>query len=1135
MKTHLASLLYCVALISFLFSTTFAQKPELVVQTGHSDFIESVVFCPDGKLIASGSRDGIIKLWEVTSGRELRTFLGHSKGELSIEFSPDGKTLASGSWDKTIRLWDVASGKQLRMLTGHSREIAAITFSPDGKILASGSWDKTIKLWDVASGKEVRTLIGHDYFVYSISFSKDGKTLASGSLRVIKFWDVESGKEIRSLTGHSHHVLSVLFSPDKKKLASSSPDGTTRLWDVVSGQEIYSLTIYSRSIGFSPDGKLLAGGSNNGSIRLWDVESGKEVRSIEASYRSLKSLSFSPDGKILASGDDAEDIRLWDVESGKNLKTFARHSFGFERVAFSNDGKVLAHTGYVSNKFKLWKLGDNIELVTLKVGGTFVRPLSISPEGKILATASEKAIELWDVESGKELRTLVNSAAVTQMTFSPDGKILAAGTATSIHIPGAGSSDNEIKLWEVESGKELNTIKHTLNVYSISFSPDGKMLASGSAHRIVMLWDVKSGKWLRTVKTPPNITRSFSFNIVSAVSFSPEGEMLASWNSGQVIELWDAVTWRHLETLDVNAPATKQKALKLFPRLYERVYEGVVAEKFIAERAENGKLKLFEKETHQELASLIALDNEDWAIVTPDGRFDTNRLDDVEGLNWVVFDDSLRALPLAIFMRPLYEPRLLPRLLAYDHFKDAPPFADLNRVQPKVTITDVRKDGPDTAAVTVKVENVEREFPRKNSSLVESGAKDLRLFRDGQLIGYRDGDLLDKQQSAFTGCEPVAGEGKKCQAVFKHLQLPRQASVEEVEFSAYAFNTSDVKSETARHPFPYTNELPARKGRAYLITVGVNSYENPAWNLEFAANDAHLVYDAVSARLRSTGKYDDVIDVLLTSEERVVNGRKVQEKSATKENFRKVLRLLAGEKFSPEEISGVSGAGRIEKATPEDVVMIFYSSHGYRDTERFYLFPYDTGAGDGRDPEAVVPHAISNDDLYLWLRDVDAGDIVLVIDACHAGAVIGEDFKAGPMGSRGMGQLAYDKGMRILAATQPDTTAVEVSYINRNIKIKNGLLTYALIEHGLIEQKADNNKDKLILLPEWLGFGVEDVPKIYQEIKSCLVSGECAETNKGEGVRIRFLSKGEGDSDSQYPHLFDFTRKLQRKRDIQIE
>ncbi|MEH1886537.1 WD40 repeat domain-containing protein, partial [Nostoc sp.] len=206
---------------------------------GHSSKVNSVIFSPDGKILASGSLDKTIKLWDISTGKAIKTLTGHSRWVWGVVFSPDGKTLASGSNDNTIKLWDVSTGKAIKTLTGHSRSVNSVVFSPDGKTLASGSDDKTIKLWDVSTGKAIKTLTGHSRWVWGVVFSPDGKTLASGSNdNTIKLWDVSTGKAIKTLTGHSRSVNSVVFSPDGKTLASGSDDKTIKLWDVSTGKAI---------------------------------------------------------------------------------------------------------------------------------------------------------------------------------------------------------------------------------------------------------------------------------------------------------------------------------------------------------------------------------------------------------------------------------------------------------------------------------------------------------------------------------------------------------------------------------------------------------------------------------------------------------------------------------------------------------------------------------------------------------------------------------------------------------------------------------------------------------------------------------------------------------------------------------
>jgi WD40 repeat protein len=1107
---------------------------------GHTANVSSVAFSPDGQRVLTGSKDDLnstdhsARLWDINTGREIQRFEGHRDGITSVAFSHDGRMVLTGSGnelrdgnDFTARLWDVSTGKQLQIFEGHRRDVMAVAFSPDDNYVLTGSNDSRAILWNRVSGKPVRQFVGHTGFVNSVAFSKNGRFVLTASAahagesdNTARLWSVTSGKEIRQFVGHEDGILSAALSPDGFFVVTGSADHTARLWNASTGKQLVKYVGHTdivRSVAFSSDGNSVLTGGDDMTARLWNTRTGQQSKLFTGHSSVLSSAAFSPNGQLIATGDWTQAAHLWNLVTGREMLRYQGQSGHIEAIAFSPDGSSVL-TGYDKNAATLFDTATGEIKWQLPTHASDVGYVAFSRDGRFILTRDDVYIEekqeshgilrLWDVNAKKEIKRFGDH--VHSFSFSSDGRLILVGGYRGM-----------VQLYETTTGKEIKSfIGHAAPVNSVAFSSDDSLILSGSGDfhdkdYSARLWDAKTGIEIRKFE-------GHTLD-VNSVAFSPDDQLALTGSADKTAILWDVKTGKEVRRFMGHIDGITAALFSPDGRLVLTVSEDQTA-------------RLWRTSTGKEICRLISFRDGTWVVVTPDGRFDTNNLERIEGLHWVMPDDPLAALPVEIFMRPYYQPRLLPRLLADDDFGKKPSLAELNRVQPKVTITDVKKEGDGGVTVTVEVENVQHTYPREENPVVESGAKDLRLFRDGQLVSYRDGNLLDQEQRAATGCERVAGSVKKCRAVFEHIRLSQQEGVKDVEFSAYAFNTSDVKSETFRYPFPYTPELPTRRGRVYLVTVGVSKYENPAWDLEFAANDAHLVDETVGAKLCATGEYDDVVNVTLTAEEKVVNGQKLLVRNATKENFRKVMQLLAGDKLPESEIREIPNARKIEKATPDDVVMIFFSSHGYRDTERFYLFPYNTGAGEGRDPEAVVPRSISSEDLYRWLRDIDAGDMVLVIDACHSAAVTGKDFKPGPMGSRGMGQLAYDKGMRILAATQPDTTAAEVDDLNQNRKIQHGLLTYALVQEGLINRQADSNGDKLILLSEWLQYGVTDVPKLYEEaIKSQTADATPTTVIKRGTNQVRFTSKGEGDASTQQPSLFDFTQKVRRQRRLAVD
>jgi WD40 repeat protein len=271
--------------------------------------------------IVSGGYDRIIRFWNLDG--EYRRLIGHTDFLFSVIFSPDGSTIASSSADQTIRLWDVSTGKCLKVLKGHRGTVTKAIFSPDGRLLASSSYDQTIHLWDVVTGQIVQTLPA--CVTLSLSFSPDGKKLAAGGFdETARVWDLETWQCEQISKGHSSWVWWVAIAPTGNILATGSADGTVGLWDMTTGQCLHLLRAHQTwvwAIAFNPDGNILATGSSDGIIKFWDVKTGCCMATLTDHNFWVISVAFSPEGKFFASGDGDGQIKIWDVETKQCIKT----------------------------------------------------------------------------------------------------------------------------------------------------------------------------------------------------------------------------------------------------------------------------------------------------------------------------------------------------------------------------------------------------------------------------------------------------------------------------------------------------------------------------------------------------------------------------------------------------------------------------------------------------------------------------------------------------------------------------------------------------------------------------------------------------------------------------------------------
>lgn len=544
------------------------------VRFRHHDIILSLALSPDGRTVASaGGWDHTpghpIRLWDLTTGKEVRQLVGHLGPPGCIVFSPDGKLLASVAGpssrgiDDTIRLWDVATGKQVRLHDAHqdpewtSGSVrSGLAFSPDGKLLATSGPDRTVRLWNVSTGMELRAW-GEDHYPSALVFSPDGKLLASGigGKKGIRLLDVVTGKELREVPGTGKaNIFSLYFSHDGKQFLSGAKDGTARWWDRASGKETFQ--VRGDLLGCCPTGKRAAirRGEN---VELWDVTEKKKIRQFPrrgfwSSYpiQTYFSGALSSDGSLLVAAD-WNVVRIVDTRTGESVLHSPGHTSGVVFVGFTANGKQLISAG--DRTLRFWDVQNGKERKRISAHERLITGVAMRPDGGSLASGSwDGTVRLWELGSGggESCRWTVERNTSPLLAFSPDGRSLAAQVRY-------GSPDRPIYLWDTRSGKELCRFgRGNAGGHALAFLPSGRALAQLNNSSLTR-YELPDGE---SRETFPHMGHGRS---QSALAFSPDGRIAATGWYDRQGQFWVGIWEVASETLIVPFGRHQEKVASL--------------------------------------------------------------------------------------------------------------------------------------------------------------------------------------------------------------------------------------------------------------------------------------------------------------------------------------------------------------------------------------------------------------------------------------------------------------------------------------------------------------------------------------------------------------------------------------------
>ena len=1048
-KTILLLLTLCMTV--FACGYAFAsEQPEIFVQLGHSQSINTVAFSSDGRYALAGEGK-MIKIWDVITGREIRTLVGHNATIRQVGISPDGKSINSIDGDigrNTLKIWDINTGKEIETIP-LSQPSVVYSLSKDSKYVVTANPVKNdeINLLDAITGNKIKTFQNRERNVTNnITLSRNNRYAASiYENGLVKIWDASSGKLLREIRGaqkikiQGEEPIDItddgrfvifpeyddnlnrelkLFDYKSGKLirnihkygkndpafAMFSPDGRHILWaennqkveryvlhleETTTGRKAWSsegLTSGVLTANFSPDRKYILAGLWNGGLKLWDISTAKEIRSFSGKAITERAFGYSPVNNLMLSG-----LNLWDISTGKIVTTIQGVDKSY--LLLSPDGKnALAKEHKLLFDIKTGK-GDVVfpaEQADLSLSKTI-----FSPEGRYILSDFEGTLKLWDIFNGNikmTFRAHANFPGTDVIGFSPDGRYIVSS--------GRGMGKEEkatLILWDINSGARIWVVTlDNIVAESLNFSLDGKLILLGdSINDSPVLYSAADGRKIKIFEHS-----NFRDRVSCVAIFSPDGKYILSSDPirDNVITLWDIATGKEIKLFEGHRGGVNSLAFTLDARHF-------------LSNSYDGTTRLWDISTGKEIVQFISFTDGEWVVITPEGYYNSSANGD-KHLN-VRIGNNVYGVDQ--YREKFYRPEVVMAALAG---KPITGLALLTSVKPAPSVSIVETPASvssDEATVKVKVADA------------GGGIGDVRLYLNGSAV------VLDRTRNLAVA--EVHGQAQVFS--YKVRLVSGKNSIRAIAFNA----GNSMQSTDATHEIEAS--IAAKKPSLHALVIGIQDYENPKLTLKYPVADAQLM--AATLRERAAGLFEGVNVVELTTKAQT-----------TKDAITKTLKEMS------------------DKVSPDDLFVFFVASHGTVDDGEYFLISSNVGSVS---TAGLKQNALSQDDLKAMIANVPATKKLVIIDTCNAGK-LGEAIQVAML-TRGMNEetaikiLSRAVGSTILSASSSVQEALE-GYEG------HGLFTYVVAE-GL-KGRADFNKDGSVNTLELATFVDAQVPTLAEQV-----------------------------------------------------